>query len=105
MASTQPLLKLWSGHNRLKAHMYNTYKIGHTDLYSCREAAETAEHILQDCQNYRTLRQAIFSSPTELQAKLWGTLEEQSSYREQEEEEKEKSNVKVKIVTSICFTS
>ncbi|GFS11570.1 hypothetical protein ElyMa_003089700 [Elysia marginata] len=33
-----------------------------SDLCSCGEAAETV-HVLQDCQNYRMLRQAIWSSP------------------------------------------
>ncbi|GFS14447.1 retrovirus-related Pol polyprotein LINE-1 [Elysia marginata] len=33
------------------------YKIGHTDIYSCGEAAETVQHVLQDCQKYRTFKQ------------------------------------------------
>ncbi|GFS22778.1 hypothetical protein ElyMa_006960300 [Elysia marginata] len=46
-------------YNRMKAHLYKTYRIGHTDLCSCGEAAETVEHVLQDCHNYRMLRQAV----------------------------------------------
>ncbi|GFS19375.1 hypothetical protein ElyMa_006871600 [Elysia marginata] len=62
---------------KLKAHLFKTYKIDQTDLCSRGQASETAEHIiLQDSHNYRTLRQAIWSSPIDVQTKLWGTLEE-----------------------------
>ncbi|GFS25399.1 hypothetical protein ElyMa_007026000 [Elysia marginata] len=40
-------------------NLYKTYKISHT----CRVAAETSEHILQICQNYRTLGREVWSSP------------------------------------------
>ncbi|GFS19346.1 retrovirus-related Pol polyprotein from type-1 retrotransposable element R1 2 [Elysia marginata] len=70
------LFRLRTGHNRLKAHLYKTYNIGHTDLCLCGEAAETVEHVVQDCQNYRKLRQAVWSKPTDLQTKAWGTAEE-----------------------------
>ncbi|GFR82865.1 hypothetical protein ElyMa_004109200 [Elysia marginata] len=52
------LFRLRIGHNRLKTNLYKTYNIGHTDLCSCGEASEKEEHVLQDCQNYRMLRQA-----------------------------------------------
>ncbi|GFR86102.1 hypothetical protein ElyMa_000712100 [Elysia marginata] len=70
------LFRFWTGHNRLKTHLYKTYKISHTDFFSCGETAETVKHVLQDCQNYRMLRQAVWSSPTDLQTKLWDTIEE-----------------------------
>ncbi|GFR84820.1 hypothetical protein ElyMa_000680800 [Elysia marginata] len=69
------LFRLRTGHNRLKAHLYKTYKIGYTDLCSCGEAAETVKHVLQDCQNYRMFRQAAWSIRTDLQTKLWGKIE------------------------------
>ncbi|GFS05496.1 hypothetical protein ElyMa_001201800 [Elysia marginata] len=56
--------------------MSKTYKIAMTDLCSCGETAENTERIQQDCQNSRTLRQAIWSSTTDLQIKLLATLEE-----------------------------
>ncbi|GFR81720.1 hypothetical protein ElyMa_002347100 [Elysia marginata] len=70
------LFRLWTGLNRLKAPLYKTHKICHNNLCSCGEAAETVEHVLQDCQNYRMHRQAVWSSPTDLQTKFWGTIEE-----------------------------
>ncbi|GFS14526.1 hypothetical protein ElyMa_004909500 [Elysia marginata] len=70
------LFRLRTGHNRLKAHLYKTYRIGHPDFCSCGEAAETVELVLQDYQNYRMLRQAVWSSPTDLQTKIWDTIEE-----------------------------
>ncbi|GFR76393.1 hypothetical protein ElyMa_005799400 [Elysia marginata] len=65
-----------TGHYTMKAHLHRTHKIGHTDLCSCGEAAETGEHALQDYQDYRMLTQAVWSCPTDLQTKLWGTIEE-----------------------------
>ncbi|GFR86327.1 hypothetical protein ElyMa_004196300 [Elysia marginata] len=64
-----------TGFNRLKAHLYKADKIGHTDLCLCGEAAKKVEHVLQDCQNHIILRQAVWSSPTDLQTKLWVTIE------------------------------
>ncbi|GFS17166.1 hypothetical protein ElyMa_004974600 [Elysia marginata] len=61
----------------LNAVIIKYKKIGQTtDLCSRGQAAETAENILQDYQSYTILRQAIWSSPADLQTKFWGTLEE-----------------------------
>ncbi|GFR82148.1 hypothetical protein ElyMa_002358300 [Elysia marginata] len=100
--NTADLRPFWTGHNRLKTHMYKTYKIGQTNLCPLGEAAKTAEHILHDCQHYRILKHTIWSSPSDLQTKLWETVEELektksfihqaginslSRHRDQEEEE------------------
>ncbi|GFR63479.1 dystrophin [Elysia marginata] len=47
---------------------------GQTDLCLCEEAAETAEHALQDYQNYRKLRQAILAAPQTCRPDSWETL-------------------------------
>ncbi|GFS26851.1 hypothetical protein ElyMa_007067900 [Elysia marginata] len=51
------LFRLRNDQNRLKAHLYKTYNIGHTDLCSCGEAAETLEHKetarIKECLNSR----------------------------------------------------
>ncbi|GFS21781.1 hypothetical protein ElyMa_003347200 [Elysia marginata] len=70
------LFQLPTGYNRLKAHLYETYKIGHADICSCGEAVETVERAIKHRQNYRLVRQAVRSSPTDLQTKLWGNIEE-----------------------------
>ena len=50
------IFRLRTNHNKLKQHLYRTFKAGDTDQCSCGEEAQTAEHILQRCQLYKELR-------------------------------------------------
>ena len=50
------ILRLRTGHNRLRSHMYTKFKIGSSAMCTCGQALQTAEHILQDCLEYGTLR-------------------------------------------------
>ncbi|RUS71960.1 hypothetical protein EGW08_020273 [Elysia chlorotica] len=43
------IFRLRTGHNRLKHHIHKIFKVGETDLCLCGQAAETAQHVLQDC--------------------------------------------------------
>ncbi|GFS11841.1 hypothetical protein ElyMa_003096100 [Elysia marginata] len=62
--------------NSTGSPMYKTHNTGYTDLCSCGEAAETLGHVLQDRHSFRMLRQAVRSTPTDLQTNLWGTIGE-----------------------------
>ncbi|GFS17854.1 hypothetical protein ElyMa_001506700 [Elysia marginata] len=59
-------------HNRLRHHMNRIIKVGDTNLYSCREAAETAEHELQNCQRCDTLQQSVCNKAVDMTTKLYG---------------------------------
>ena len=68
------ILRLRTGHNRLRSHMYTKFKIGNSAMCTCGQAHQTAEHILQDCPEYDTLRQTHWPDETTLDRKLHGTL-------------------------------
>lgn len=70
------IIRLRTGHNRLRSHMYNKFKIGNTDTCTCGQAPQTAEHILQSCHEYDTLRQTYWPSETTLKTKLYGPRHE-----------------------------
>ncbi|KAK3774642.1 hypothetical protein RRG08_052936 [Elysia crispata] len=52
--------------------MNRVFKVGETNLCSCGEAAETAEHVLQNCQTYDALRQSIWNEAVDMTTKLYG---------------------------------
>ncbi|KAK3766526.1 hypothetical protein RRG08_056456 [Elysia crispata] len=66
------IFRLRTGHNRLRHHMNRVFKVGETNLCSCGEAAETAEHVLQNCQTYDALRQSIWNEAVDMTTKLYG---------------------------------
>ena len=66
------IFRLRTGHNRLRHHMNRVFKVGETNLCSCGEAAETAEHVLQNCQTYDVLRQSIWNEAVDMTTKLYG---------------------------------
>ncbi|BFZ06259.1 hypothetical protein BsWGS_09298 [Bradybaena similaris] len=70
------IIRLRTGHNRLRSHMYNKFKIGNTDTCTCEQAPQTAEHILQSCHEYDTLRQTYWPRETTLKTKLYGPRHE-----------------------------
>ena len=70
------VFRLRTGHNKLKYHMFRAFKIGCSDLCTCGEAAETVEHVLQDCVVYRALRENVWGSQVDMATKLYGPLEE-----------------------------
>ena len=66
------ILRLRTGHNRLRNHMYTKFNIGTTALCTCGQAPQTAHHILQDCPLFDTLRQTHWPRLTSLDTKLYG---------------------------------
>ena len=70
------IFRLRTGHNRLKYHIHKIFKVGETDLCSCGQAAETAQHVLQDCRLYSNVRQSIWRERVDMHTKLYGPLPE-----------------------------
>jgi len=69
------IFRLRTGHCRLMSHLYRL-KISHTDQCECSTAAQTPEHVLEDCPLHRALRRQIWPVPVTLQDKLWGSAME-----------------------------
>ena len=67
------IIRLFSGHNRLKRHMHTKLKIGTSPNYPCGNIAQTAEHILQDYPLHAELRKQTWPKPSTLDDKLHGT--------------------------------
>ena len=70
------IFRLRTGHSRLKYHIHRIFKVGETDLCSCGQAAETAQHALQDCRLYSYVRQSIWRERVDMHTKLYGPLPE-----------------------------
>ncbi|CAG5129777.1 unnamed protein product, partial [Candidula unifasciata] len=70
------ILRLRTGHNRLRSHMYNKFKIGQSAMCTCGLAPETTDHILQDCPIFNAFRQNIWPKETLVEVKLYGPLSE-----------------------------
>ncbi|RUS70429.1 hypothetical protein EGW08_021805 [Elysia chlorotica] len=70
------IFRLRTGHNRLKHHIHKIFKVGETDLCLCGQAAETAQHVLQDCRIYSNVRQSIWRERIDMHTKLYGPLPE-----------------------------
>ena len=70
------IFRLRTGHKRLKYHIHKIFKVGETDLCSCGQTAETAQHVLQDCRLYSTVRQSIWRERKDMHTKLYGPLPE-----------------------------
>ena len=69
-----PIFRLRTGHNRLKYHIHKIFKVVETDLCSCGQAVETAQHVLQNCRLYSnaTVRQSIWRERVDMHTKLYG---------------------------------
>ena len=70
------LFRLRTGHNKMKAHMYNKLKIGETDRCPCNTGPMNTEHILQHCPAHEELRREIWPEPQQLRTQLFGPLED-----------------------------
>ena len=68
------LFRLKTGHNRLRADMYNKCKVGESEIIPCNMATE--ERLLQQCQLHDTLRRDMWPELIPLRNKLRGNLEE-----------------------------
>ncbi|BFZ11656.1 hypothetical protein BsWGS_14695 [Bradybaena similaris] len=70
------IFRLRTGHNRLRSHMYTTFRIGDSAICTCGLALQTAEHILQVCPKYNLMRPAYWPIETTVETKLYGPLNE-----------------------------
>ena len=70
------IFRLRTGHNKLRRHLYNKFKIGETDQCPCGEDVQDTEHVLQTCSLYSTQRLRVWPTPVEATPKLYGALED-----------------------------
>ena len=70
------IFRLRTGHNRLRHHLYTKFGIGQSNECPCAEGPMTSEHILQSCPMYTAVRNNTWPSPTLLEKKLYGALED-----------------------------
>ena len=70
------ILRLRTGHNRLKAHLQRKFKIGNGKCECEERADQDAEHILQHCRLYEDVRLSHWPGGTDLNTKLHGPHEE-----------------------------
>ena len=70
------ILRLRTGHNRLRNHIYTKFKIGESAMCTCGLAPQTANHILQDCPKYDISRRSFWPRETTVEDKLYGPLSE-----------------------------
>jgi hypothetical protein len=70
------IFKLRTGHNRLKYHVYNKFKIGQHDTCTCGTSRMAGTHILQECPIYKEQRRQIWPVPVPEQSKLYGGVHE-----------------------------
>ena len=68
------VFRLRTNHNRLKQHLYKTFKIGNSDQCPCGEDAQTATNILQTYKLYKEMRLMFWPQPTPEAQKLYGCL-------------------------------
>jgi len=68
------IFKLRTGHNKLKCHLFNIFKIGTTDQYDCGTEKMTAELLLQKCPSFDEQRKFIWPYAVPLQDKLYGDI-------------------------------
>lgn len=69
------IMRLRTGHNRLRQHMFKKFKIGDTDMCPCGLAPQDSKHILQDCPQMDELRRGYWPEETSLGEKLYGTAD------------------------------
>lgn len=69
------IFRLRTGHNRLNHHLHRKMRLVPSPLCSCGEAEQTTTHILQECRDFRDLREEHWPRPTPIADKLYGPLE------------------------------
>ena len=70
------ITRLRTGHNRLRCHLYNKFRVGETDQCPCGENVQDTEHVLQTCSLYNNQRLKIWPTSVEATLKLYGALED-----------------------------
>ena len=70
------ILRLRTGHKRLRSHMYTKFKVGNSPMCSCGTTQQTAEHVLQNCAQLEDIRLRYWPTSTSLNVKLYGGVGE-----------------------------
>ena len=69
------IFRLRTNHNRLREHMFTKFKVEHSPYCRfCKEDPENTNHLLQECNHFKELREDVWENPTTLQTKLFGSL-------------------------------
>ena len=69
------IVRLRTGHSRLRHHMHTKFRIGESAVCPCGTAPMTVEHLLQDCPTHQNLRAKTWPADQPLREKLYGSLE------------------------------
>jgi ribonuclease HI len=69
------IVRLRTGHSRLRHHMFTRFRIGETAVCPCGTAPMTVEHFLQDCPTHHNLRAETWPADQPMREKLCGSLE------------------------------
>ena len=69
------MMRLRTGHCKLKHHMFTKFRVGDTGTCHCGTAPMTVDHFLQHCPTYQEQRKAAWSSNIPLAEKLYGPME------------------------------
>ena len=70
------IIRLRTGHNRLRAHMHRKLKLVPSPTCDCGLSDQDAEHILQSCPLFQGQREAVWPEALPLQVKLYGGRQE-----------------------------
>ena len=68
------IFRLRTGHNRLNKHLHRL-KIVRSPGCQCGKGEQTADHILQDCEDLQNLRHNTWPVETSVQDKLYGPVD------------------------------
>ena len=66
------IFRLRTGHSKLNQHLHRKLNMVPSPMCTCGDS----EHILQTCRIFKDLRESIWTTPTTLQNKLYGTIED-----------------------------
>ena len=69
------IFRLRTGHNRLNQHLYTKMHVVPSPMCPCGEAEQDTAHILQECRDYRLLREEMWPTPVPLHDKLFGPVD------------------------------
>ena len=73
------LFRLRTGHNRLNHHMNKRFKLVPSAACICLQEDQTAEHVLQSCPRFQSVREEVWPYPKSLDTKLYGGREDLES--------------------------
>ena len=68
------MVRLRTGHCRLRHHMFTKYHIGDTPMCPCGTADMTVEHLLQRCPIHQNIRAETWPTPTPMEEKIFGPV-------------------------------